>query len=68
MVSASWYPAGAATPRDTDGDGIPDVVEGTVPDGDGLPNILDPDVDDGDGIPDVIDGDCDGQPNYVDRD
>ena len=38
---------------DTDGDGIPDCVEGSSDqDGDGTPNLLDPDSD-GDGIPDA---------------
>jgi len=38
---------------DSDGDGIPDSVEGTGdPDNDGLPNYLDPDSDN-DGVPDA---------------
>jgi pimeloyl-ACP methyl ester carboxylesterase len=40
---------------DTDGDGIPDDVEGTDDlDGDGIPNYLDLDSD-GDGVPDEVD-------------
>ena len=55
---------------DTDGDVIPDEVEGTDdPDGDGIPNYLDLDSD-GDSIWDeeegVDDPDGDGIPNYLD--
>lgn len=57
---------------DSDGDGIPDVVEGTGDaDGDGVPNYLDEDSD-GDGIPDAEEGtgdpDGDGMPNFLDED
>ena len=57
---------------DTDGDGIPDDVEGADdPDGDGIPNYLDDDSD-GDGIPDSEEGagdeDGDGIPNFLDLD
>ncbi len=58
---------------DSDGDGIPDGVEGTEDDtdGDGIPNYLDTDSD-GDGIPDKEEGtgdtDGDGIPNYLDTD
>ncbi len=57
---------------DSDGDGIPDSVEGTTDtDGDGKPNYLDIDSD-GDGIPDATEGtvdtDGDGKPNYLDSD
>lgn len=57
---------------DSDGDGIPDVVEGTDdPDGDGIPNYIDDDSD-SDGIPDIEEGtsdpDGDGIPNYLDND
>lgn len=57
---------------DTDGDGLPDVIEGDDdPDGDGLPNCEDPDSD-GDGIDDAVEGpdDVDGDhlPNYLDLD
>jgi len=63
---------------DTDGDGIPDDVEGDDDvDGDGLPNFEDTDSD-GDGIPDAIeagddpvnpvDSDNDGVPDYLDED
>jgi len=58
---------------DSDGDGIPDHVEGTTADtdGDGVPNYLDTDSD-GDGIPDSLEGtgdiDGDGVPNYLDTD
>jgi large repetitive protein len=65
---------------DTDGDGIPDYVEGTGDaDGDGIPNYLDLDSD-GDGIPDSVeagdadlntppvDTDGDGTPDYLDLD
>ena len=59
-------------PLDTDGDGIPDDVEGTGdPDGDGIPNNEDLDSD-GDGIPDSVEGsqdsDGDGIPDYLDLD
>jgi len=58
--------------QDTDGDGIPDLIEGSDdPDGDGLPNYLDDDSD-GDGIPDSIEGyedpDEDGTLNFLDDD
>jgi hypothetical protein len=57
---------------DSDGDGIPDSVEGDAdPDGDGLGNSEDLDSD-GDGIPDSVEGtedsDGDGIPNYLDLD
>ncbi|MGC9084553.1 MAG: thrombospondin type 3 repeat-containing protein, partial [Anaerolineae bacterium] len=57
---------------DSDGDGIPDAVEGTGDvDNDGLPNYLDRDSD-GDGKPDAVEGtgddDGDGIPNYLDPD
>ncbi|MDB4956820.1 MAG: hypothetical protein JWO36_4389 [Myxococcales bacterium] len=61
--------------EDTDGDGIPDVVEGRwdMPprdtDGDGIPDAKDLDSDD-DGLPDSLEGvddwDGDGIPNYID--
>ncbi len=65
------YVLGASGP-DSDGDGIPDDVEGTDDaDGDGLPNFLDPDAE-GDGIPDYVEGtddiDGDGIPNFLDLD
>lgn len=61
---------------DSDGDGIPNDVEGLGDaDGDGIPNYLDLDSD-GDGIPDAveagpdptnpIDTDMDGTPDYLD--
>lgn len=66
--------------QDTDGDGIPDDVEGCKgedEDGDGFPNYNDPDADD-DGIPDKIeagpdgknpvDTDGDGTPDFLDTD
>jgi len=57
---------------DADGDGIPDLEEGTGdPDGDGWPNLLDEDSD-GDGIPDRVeagrDSDGDGIPDRLDTD
>ena len=57
---------------DSDGDGIPDSIEGAGDtDGDGIPNYQDADSD-GDGIPDSIEGvsdpDGDGIPNYLDAD
>ncbi len=59
---------------DTDGDGVPDPVEGgdeTDTDGDGTPDYQDPDSDD-DGIPDDQEGgadtDGDGIPDYQDSD
>jgi hypothetical protein len=59
-------------PRDTDGDGIPNVVEGgTDVDGDGSPNRNDLDSD-GDGVSDaaesVDDTDGDGRPDFLDDD
>jgi YD repeat-containing protein len=64
--------------QDADGDGIPDVVEGTEdPDNDGLANYLDPDSD-GDGLADAdeagpdptdpVDTNDDGTPDYLDLD
>ncbi|MGD1995382.1 MAG: hypothetical protein PVH62_01265 [Anaerolineae bacterium] len=55
---------------DTDGDGIPDAVEGTSdPDGDDIPNYLDTDSDD-DGTPDaeegILDSNGNGIPDYLD--
>ena len=55
---------------DSDGDGIPDIVEGTNDtDGDGVPNYRDTDSD-GDGVPDAEEGttdsDGDGVPDYLD--
>ena len=57
---------------DSDGDGIPNVIEGTTDiDHDGLPNYLDKDAD-GDGIPDAMEGaadtDGDGKANLLDLD
>jgi carboxypeptidase D len=57
---------------DSDGDGIPDAIEGSGDaDGDGIPNWLDLDSD-GDGIPDATEGvadiDSDGVPNFLDLD
>lgn len=57
---------------DTDGDGIPDVVEGVGDtDGDGTPDFQDLDSD-GDGVPDSVEGtgdiDGDGIPNFQDPD
>ena len=50
---------------DTDGDGIPDDVEGTGDfDGDGIPNYMDEDSD-GDGIPDSVEGVKDEDGNGV---
>jgi len=64
--------SGGQDTTDTDGDGIPDSVEGADdPDGDGIPNYLDEDSD-GDGIPDSEEGlgdpDGDGIPNFLDLD
>jgi len=58
--------------RDSDGDGIPDVVEsGRDTDGDGTPDFLDRDTD-GDGVPDQVEGtkdtDGDGLPDWRDPD
>jgi len=57
---------------DTDGDGIPNYLEGMDDaDGDGAPNQWDPDAD-GDGVPDAMEGaadlDGDGIPNNLDLD
>jgi hypothetical protein len=71
----------ATSGEDTDGDGIPDSIEGTDdPDHDSMPNYLDLDSD-GDGVPDAIewigngtqqephpDVDGDGIPNFLDLD
>ena len=62
----------ALSAGDADGDGIPDLEEGTDdPDGDGRPNLLDQDSD-GDGIPDRVeagrDSDGDGIPDRLDTD
>eukprot|EP01047_Picozoa_sp_COSAG01_P077982 COSAG01_NODE_14242_length_1478_cov_2.171139_1_plen_492_part_11 len=65
--------------EDSDGDGLPDAVEGLDDaDGDGIPDYRDLDSpgssrdSDSDGIPDVIEGggdpDADGIPNYIDTD
>ena len=59
-------------PDDTDGDGIPDDVEGDGDiDGDGIPNFEDDDSD-GDGLPDseevTDDLDGDGLPGFLDTD
>jgi hypothetical protein len=65
----------AADDDDTDGDGIPDNVEGAGdPDGDNVPNFEDTDSD-GDGLPDVeeagpdptrpVDRNGDGIPDYL---
>ncbi len=65
-------------PRDTDGDGIPDTLEGKEDtDGDGVANYLDSDSD-GDGIPDSVeagddpycplDSDYDDIPDFLDKD
>lgn len=61
---------GTIADLDSDGDGIPDLEEGTEDsDGDGIPNYLDEDSDN-DGIPDAVEGngdsDNDGIPNYLD--
>lgn len=62
--------------KDSDGDGIPDSVEGTGDtDGDGIPDYLDTDCDN-DGISDdietpnnvIVDTDNDGTPDYKDQD
>jgi len=58
--------------RDTDGDGIPDYIEGNEDtDGDGFLDWLDTDSDN-DGVPDEVEGDGDydhdGIPNYEDED
>ncbi len=69
---------GFGTMRDSDMDGIPDAVEGTVDtDGDGIPNYLDTDSD-GDGVSDEdeagpdpdnpVDTDGDGMADYIDTD
>jgi len=76
------YVSFSITPRDSDGDGIPDFYEryGDL-DGDGIPNHLDQDSD-GDTIPDSLEvvgdeGDCvftlndpdeDGKANFLDED
>ena len=62
--------AGTNDNKDSDGDGITDVAEGTGdPDGDGVPNYLDDDSD-GDGVPDATEGvgdpNGDGTPAYLD--
>jgi hypothetical protein len=61
-----------AGPRDQDGDGLPDTLEGAVDtDGDGTPDYLDADSD-GDGIGDDVEGagdtDGDGTPDFRDVD
>jgi len=58
------------TSGDTDGDGIPDIIEGIEDiDGDGIPNLVDLDSDN-DGIPDNVEGTEDknnnGIPDYID--
>lgn len=64
-------PDAKPSPRDTDGDGIPDNTDPDI-DGDGLPNGSDPDAD-GDGNPDgggggSTDTDGDGIPDDTDPD
>ncbi len=73
-AATNWWRSNvvASLGNDSDGDGIPDSVEGTGDsDGDGTPDYLDLDSDD-DGIPDVTEGssdpDSDGVPNYLDLD
>ena len=61
---------GVVSDLDSDGDGIPDLEEGTGDtDGDGIPDYLDTDSDN-DGIPDSEEGtgdsDGDGVPDYLD--
>ncbi len=74
--AASQPDTGIDPDLDSDGDGIPDLVEGTEDfDGDGLPNHLDGDSD-GDGIGDdveaggtpPVDTDGDNKPDYLDLD
>lgn len=65
-------PSDPSDDLDSDVDGIPDAVEGTVDsDGDGTPDFLDADSD-GDGLVDRLDGvldpDQDGLPAYLDED
>lgn len=62
----------ADDPTDTDGDGIPDVVEDAIDsDHDGTPDYLDTDSDNN-GVSDLLEGledfDGDGVPNYLDDD
>lgn len=69
---AEWLGVITDDHTDTDGDGIPDAVEGGADaDNDGRPNLADPDSD-GDGISDIIEGtedvDGDGVPNFLDLD
>ncbi len=72
---ATTYVAATPTPAtsgDSDGDTIPDAVEGSGdPDNDDRPNYLDKDSD-GDTIPDSTEGttdtDGDGAPDYIDED
>ncbi len=80
-VDANGVPvdaAGGVTPLDSDGDVIPDSVDGFGDsDGDGVPNYLDIDSDN-DGLTDTeevgsslenpVDTDGDGLPNYIDVD
>jgi hypothetical protein len=75
-IDEDWDIFSAATSlpeaMDTDGDGIPDDLEGDGdPDGDGTPNYLDDDSD-GDGLDDSYEGtadpDFDGTPNFLDLD
>ncbi|MCF7864049.1 MAG: hypothetical protein K9L89_04605 [Kiritimatiellales bacterium] len=71
-VSVDWVRFMPASDGDFDGDGIPDIVEGTGDmDGDGLENFRDPDSD-SDGFLDAEEGagdlDGDGVPNFLDAD
>lgn len=78
-LAALLAACGARKPlHDSDGDGIPDAIEGSADvDGDGIANYLDTDSD-GDGIPDASeagpdgvhprDTDKDGVPDFVDAD
>ena len=56
---------GSATLGDTDNDGVPDLVEGTMDtDSDGTPDYLDTDSDN-DGIPDLLEGTADANSNGI---